>query len=119
MQKGKAKKYIVLVSILLAIIMISGCSKGSVDKETRTETKKIVIGSDIISPYLYQNADGEFIGIDVELATEALHRMGYEPEFRLIVWENKKKLLADGDVDCIWGSFRAKHEDHEKHRARP
>lgn len=119
MQKGKAKKYIVLVSILLAIIMISGCSKGSVDKETRTETKKIVIGSDIISPYLYQNANGEFIGIDVELATEALHRMGYEPEFRLIVWENKKKLLADGDVDCIWGCFSMNGREDEYQWAGP
>ena len=54
---------------------------------------------------LYKDTDGEFMGIDVEIATEALHRMGYEPEFKLIVWENKNKLLEDGELDCIWGCF--------------
>lgn len=105
MKKGNVQKYILFVSILLAVNMLSGCSDGSADTETVTAAKKIVIGSDIISPYLYKDADGEFMGIDVEIATEALHRMGYEPEFKLIVWENKNKLLEDGELDCIWGCF--------------
>lgn len=105
MKKGNVQKYILFVSILLAVNMLSGCSDGSADTETVTAAKKIVIGSDIISPYLYKDVDGEFTGIDVEIATEALHRMGYEPEFKLIVWENKNKLLEDGEVDCIWGCF--------------
>ena len=105
MKKGNVQKNILLVCILLAVNILSGCGKGSVDTETVTAAKKIVIGSDIISPYLYQDADGEFIGIDVEIATEALNRMGYEPEFKLIVWENKNKLLEDGEIDCIWGCF--------------
>ena len=85
MKKGNVQKYILFVSILIAVNMLSGCSDGSADTETLTAAKKIVIGSDI--------------------ATEALHRMGYEPEFKLIVWENKNKLLEDGEVDCIWGCF--------------
>ena len=105
MKKGNVQKNILLVCILFAVNILSGCGKGSVDTETVTAAKKIVIGSDIISPYLYQDADGEFIGIDVEIATEALNRMGYEPEFKLIVWENKNKLLEDGEIDCIWGCF--------------
>ena len=105
MKKGNVQKNILLVCILLAVNILSGCSKGGVDTETVTEKKKIVIGSDIISPYLYKDTDGEFMGIDVEIATEALHRMGYEPEFKLIVWENKNKLLEDGELDCIWGCF--------------
>ena len=119
MKKGNVQKYILFVSILLAVNMLSGCSDGSADTETVTAAKKIVIGSDIISPYLYKDVDGEFTGIDVEIATEALHRMGYEPEFKFIVWENKNKLLEDGELDCIWGSFSMDGREEEYQWAGP
>lgn len=65
----------------------------------------LVIGSDEFEPYNYVGADGTRQGVDVELATEALRRMGYTAEFRDIVWENKDDYLEDGTVDCLWGSF--------------
>ena len=34
-----------------------------------------------------------------------LSRMGYEPEFTIINWEEKKDLLHNGDIDCVWSSF--------------
>ena len=65
----------------------------------------LVIGSDEYEPYNYVGADGTRQGVDVELATEALRRMGYTAQFRQIVWENKDDDLEDGTVDCLWGSF--------------
>ena len=65
----------------------------------------LVIGSDEYEPYNYVGADGTRQGVDVELATEALRRMGYTAQFRQIVWENKDNDLEDGTVDCLWGSF--------------
>ena len=41
MKKGNVQKYILLVSILLAVNMLSGCSDGSADTETVTAAKKI------------------------------------------------------------------------------
>ncbi len=35
------------------------------------------------------------------LATEAFHRMGYEPVFSYINWEDEKTLLDNGEIDCI------------------
>ena len=65
----------------------------------------IVIGSDNYPPFNYSGTDGRPTGIDVELATEAFHRMGYQAEFVTIDWENKKELLQDGSIDCAWGCF--------------
>ena len=65
----------------------------------------LVIGSDEYEPYNYVGADGTRQGVDVELATEALRRMGYTAQFQHIVWENKNEYLENGIVDCLWGSF--------------
>ena len=47
-------------------------------------------------------------GIDVDLATEAFGRMGYKIENIPISWEQKKKLLENGEIDCIMGCFSMK-----------
>lgn len=65
----------------------------------------MIVGSDNYPPYYYENANGELTGIDVDLATEAFHRMGYQAVFRTIDWEAKKELVESGEIDCIWGSF--------------
>ena len=41
----------------------------------------------------------------MELAEEAFQRLGYQPEFEKIVWEDKEKLLSDGTIDCLWSSY--------------
>ena len=62
--------------------------------------------------FLQQEADTYFgillllpQGIDVELATEAFRRMGYQVEPVQINWEKKKELLESGEIDCIMGCF--------------
>ncbi len=41
----------------------------------------------------------------MELAREAFQRLGYQPRFENIVWEDKDELLADGTIDCLWSSY--------------
>ena len=56
-------------------------------------------------PYNYLNEDGVPTGIDVELATEAFKRMGYQVKVVQINWEEKKELVESGEIDCIMGCF--------------
>ena len=89
-------------ALLLALLLgVCACAKAGQDETL----PRIVVGSDDYEPYNYINEDGEFTGIDVELAREAFRRLGYEPEFRQIVWEKKDAYLSSGEVDCLWGSF--------------
>ena len=94
-----------VLAVLLLMGLFSGCGFwGNKDKETE-KLPQIVVGSDVYPPFNYEDADGTPTGIDVELAREAFRRMGYEPKFVTIVWEEKNKLLEQGTIDCIWGSF--------------
>lgn len=59
----------------------------------------------VIHHTIYLNEDGIPTGIDVELATEAFRRMGYQVEVIQINWEKKKELVESGEIDCIMGCF--------------
>lgn len=93
-----------LLAVLLALCgaLLCGCGQ----RETETEELPVlVIGSDNYEPYFYLDEDGAFAGIDVEIAKAACERLGWTPDFRQISWQEKDQLLADGEVDCLWGSF--------------
>ena len=101
--KGKR----VIAGILLAGILavtFTGC-KNTDNGKKETEKPGITLGSDNYPPYNYLNEDGVPTGIDVELATEAFKRMGYQVEVVQINWEKKKELVESGEIDCIMGCF--------------
>ena len=100
------KRAIRLIAVFMAAacLLLSGCANTGAP-DAQTEKKTLVIGSDIYSPYFYLDDDGDFAGIDVEIATEACRRLGMTPKFRQIAWQNKDDCLSDGTVDCLWGSF--------------
>ena len=93
--------------VFTGLLLLTGCVSEIPVSETGQEKmqemsqkgqekmRKIIVGSDRYEPYIYLDEEGKFSGIDVELMTEAFHRMGYEPEFREILWENKKDALTD------------------------
>ena len=104
-RKMKGKR--VIAGILLAgilVVTLTGC-KNTDNGKKETEKPVITLGSDNYPPYNYLNEDGVSTGIDVELATEAFKRMGYQLEVVQINWEKKKELVESGEIDCIMGCF--------------
>ena len=93
---------ILLVGILA--VTLTGC-KNTDSSKKETEKPVITLGSDSYPPYNYLNEDGVPTGIDVELATEAFKRMGYQVDVVQINWEKKKELVESGEIDCIMGCF--------------
>ena len=93
---------ILLVGILA--VTLTGC-KNTDSSKKETEKPVITLGSDNYPPYNYLNEDGIPTGIDVELATEAFKRMGYQVDVVQIDWEEKKDLVESGEIDCIMGCF--------------
>ena len=91
----------------LAMLFMAGLCACSAQPHSAAETapQTIVVGIDVFDPYSYLDRNGQFAGIDVELATEAFSRLGYTPEFRTISWPDKDNLLSDGTIDCIWSCF--------------
>ena len=99
------RKRICIAAFLLAGSLIPGGCGIKKEKTSDSELPEIVIGIDYFEPYSYQTSDGEYKGIDVELAQEAFQRLGYQPKFENIVWEDKDELLADRTIDCLWSSY--------------
>ena len=94
------------IAAILFVCLLTGCGRNEKNvSEEREERPVITVGCDTYSPFSYVDVDGNMTGIDVELANEAFDRLGYRPVFTIINWENKKKLLEEGTIDCIWSSF--------------
>ena len=111
-----------MVSCLLAaavILLLAGCAGSAPAPEEKNDQPTITVGCDNYSPFSYMNADGTVTGIDVDLAKEAFGRMGCEPNFVFINWEDKKKLLQDGSIDCVWSSFTMNDREDEYNWAGP
>lgn len=89
--------------VCLMSMALFGC--GREKKEAVTVQPELVIGSDDYEPYNYQDENGDYAGVDVELAKEACRRIGYTPVFKQIQWDDKDIYLENGEVDCAWGSF--------------
>lgn len=111
MEKGhiilKGKKSFFLVSGFLIIIamILSGYRAKNLSKEKEENMPVIIVGCNDYTPFSYMDMNGHITGIDVELATEAFSRIGYEARFKFINWEEKKDLLQKRRIDCIWSSF--------------
>ena len=102
--RTRGKRICITAFLLAGSLMLGGCG-GKKEKAADSELPEIVIGMDYFEPYSYQTSDGEYKGIDVELAQEAFQRLGYQPKFENIVWEDKDELLADRTIDCLWSSY--------------
>lgn len=127
----------VAITLLLALAIVgvfgvaiagySGSSNGgsaSSEKSAASHAKKaslktLNVGSDLYPPFVYSDEYGNIVGLDVEILTEALARIGYKPKYQLIDWEKKKELLANGELDCVMGSFSMTGRENEYRWAGP
>ena len=110
----------VMVFFLLGCFLCAcGKTKDQTRKIIKDTNKKIIIGGDNYPPFNYTDENGNPAGIDVELAKEAFSRMGYKPVFVNIDWENKKNLVEQGKIDCIWACFSVTGRENDYHWAGP
>ena len=127
----------VAITLLLALalvgvfgVAIAGCSgpsdgasassaKSTASQAQKDNLKTLNVGSDLYPPFVYADEYGETVGLDVEILTEALARIGYKPKYQLIDWEKKKDMLASGELDCVMGSFTMTGREAEYRWAGP
>lgn len=129
MRKMRRSAMAVLATLLVAaaaLLALSACktTSGSDDATTSAAAQEtgtgsgdaslpqLRIGTDSLEPLFYIGSDGEFAGIDADIATEACRRAGLEAVFVDVAWGDRIQSLEDGDVDCLWGGFaREGYED--------
>ena len=66
---------------------------------------KLIIGITEFEPMDYQDADGNWIGFDADMAKAFAESIGVEAEFLEINWNNKIMELDGKGVDAVWNGM--------------
>ena len=104
-----------VIALTCALSLLVGCAGSDRASESRASSglTPITIGADAYPPFSSNDENGNPVGIDVDIATEAFHRIGYEPTFTFIDWEKKADLLATGEIDCVMSCFSMTGRENE------
>ena len=97
------KKGVLLVVALAAILGVCAC--GTKQKKEAV-FPELIIGGTSYTPYFYQDINGNYSGIDVDVAKEACKRAGYTPVFQMITIEDRFVELENKKVSDNRGKRR-------------
>lgn len=101
----KKQLYTAAVAALASLLLCSCAEKQETQTEAALVLPELKIGSAVFAPYFYVAEDGDYTGVDVEIAQEACSRIGYTPVFTEITWGEQDLVLDNGTVDCIWSNY--------------
>lgn len=109
------RKLTLLVSLALAVCaagaVFVGCSSNKGGEQATENTSSgdintLVVGFDqAYPPYGFVGDDGQYTGLDLDLAQEVAKRNGWEFKAEAIDWDAKDALLGQGAINCIWNGF--------------
>ena len=123
------KKFVTMAVALTMALGLVACRSKSDDAQTAPETEEVqaevteeaeaetaeatderttfTVGFDAeFPPYGFlDEATGEYVGFDLDLAAEVCARNGWELVKQPIDWDAKDMELSSGAIDCIWNGF--------------
>ena len=110
------KKLIAILStacvLCLSAVLLAGCSGGDDASKSeggdaaQSDAFTLTVGFDqSYPPYGFVGDDGNFTGIDLDMAKEVCERNGWELKLEPIDWDAKDALLNSGSINCIWNGF--------------
>ena len=99
-----------LLSLALAAAMalsLAACGgkKADSDKKYVQDKGTLVVGITEFEPMDYQDANGNWIGFDADLAKAFAESLGVKAEFQLIEWDNKTMELDGKTIDVVWNGM--------------
>ena len=123
------KKFVTMAVALTMALGLVACGSKSDDAQKAPETEEVqaevteeaetetaeatderttfTVGFDAeFPPYGFlDEATGEYVGFDLDLAAEVCARNGWELVKQPIDWDAKDMELSSGAIDCIWNGF--------------
>ncbi|UTC67687.1 MULTISPECIES: ABC transporter substrate-binding protein [unclassified Treponema] len=126
MKKSEKNIFKLMILFLFIVSSLSGCKPKAVKTEKKQHDislakvlvkKEFVIGiRDDYPPFSFLNLfTTKLEGYDIEIAEELCTKMKIKPIFKVIKWDEREKLLNNGDIDCIWGAFAYSEENAKKY----
>ena len=99
----KMRKMLVLaLGTVMMLSLLAGCSSGG-DKKEESDGKTWVIATDtVFKPFEYTDAEGNFVGIDVDLLAAIAENQGFKYELKSLGWDSAiaacQSKQADGMI---------------------
>ena len=104
----KMKKLLALLLALSLSAAAAACVKTPADASDLSYIQQkgtLVIGITDFAPMDYQDASGEWIGFDADMAKAFAASLGVEAQFVEIEWDNKIMELNAKTIDCVWNGM--------------
>lgn len=113
--KLEIRRFLLLLLVITAMVFsLCACQDGTENKSsTRSGLPELKIGVNRIQPFFYKDVNGDYTGIDTDIATEACRRAGYRPVFVEIPMGERDQALQNGQVDCLWHTFSEREKEHQ------
>ena len=99
------KKFLALLCAAMLLMTVCAAALADSDMDYVKANGKLVVGITDFEPMDYQDADGNWIGFDADMATAFAESLGVAVEFIEIDWDNKILELNSKAVDCIWNGM--------------
>ena len=102
------KKMIALLMAGLMLLALCACgakTSGDSDLEYVKGKGTLVVGITVFEPMDYQDADGNWIGFDADMANAFAQSLGVKAEFQIIDWDSKAFELEGKTIDVVWNGM--------------
>ena len=96
---------ILALALLAAMTACAKAPESASDLSYIQQKGTLVIGITDFAPMDYQDASGEWIGFDADMAKAFAASLGVEAQFVEIEWDNKIMELDAKTIDCVWNGM--------------
>lgn len=104
--KKISKLFALMLAMLMLVSVLASCSASeSSDLEYIKNKGTLVVGITEFEPMDYQDASGEWIGFDADMAKAFAASLGVDVEFQVIDWDNKIFELDGKTIDVVWNGM--------------
>lgn len=110
---------ILLVAVCAVALTYAVRSSSTPSSESDKDLPELKIGVTDNDPYVYIDTTGDYAGIDIDIAREACKRAGLRPQFIDISWNDRDRLLKNGDIDCLWCDYSPCYREDDYYWTEP
>lgn len=100
-----------VAAALVAFVAVGALLAGAVPAAAANDGEKFVIGTDTtFAPFEFTNADGDLVGIDMDLLRAIAKDQGFEVEIRQLGFDAAVQALQSNQVDAVMAGMSITEE---------
>ncbi|MEA4987975.1 MAG: transporter substrate-binding domain-containing protein [Anaerovorax sp.] len=104
-----------LLVVMMVVLTLAGCGGAANDDNAGNDAKKYVIGTDTtFAPFEFEDENGNFVGIDMDLLKAIAEDQGFEYELQVLGFNAAVQALEAGQVDGVIAGMSITDERKQK-----